>query len=402
MKPYLKSYNEKAEKIKLSAKEHVDKAVDKMYLRQFYFTIANLKNLNPDSLIGSTYEETYERLLYLRALTPLDANHYAERIDECTIKGGVNEVINNPNEAKIFCVYHTGSYRAIMGYLAMLGYDFSLVIDKNVYDNQGESIKEVVEKVNTAYDVKSDFDLINAEDFDAAMRMVKRIREGKSLVLYIDGNTGTGGVFRHDEKLEEIDFFNKKLFARQGIAYISFLTNTPIVPVASYRERMEEDQIGLDNVVLEFLPKIDPALVKSKKEYCLNTTQALYHCLEDLLRKYPLQWEGWLYVHKYLNENKLKEKEEINRVVEPSLLSSDDLLFNEEKYGLFTFGKQYFLFDNTSYQTYVIGKEEFILLKKFWLKLKLRGNLTVTINEEVLMRLLSMKVLISKPQFHLN
>ena len=388
----MKSYNEHVQRLKENSKMHWAKVREKMRLRQYYFTMANFKNLLPETIEGQKHEEVYQKLLYMRELSPLDANEYAEKIDECKIRGDVEEIIDRKNEPKIFCVYHTGSYRAIMGYLSMLGYDFSLVIDQNVYENQSQNIHAIVSKVNAEYKVNSDFSLINAEDFDAAMKMVKQIRQGKSLVLYIDGNTGTGGVFRHDEKLEGVDFFGKRLLARQGIAYISFLTNTPIVPVLSYRENMDEKVVSLENVVLEFLPKIDPASSKSRKMYCRQSTQLLYKHLEDLLRKYPLQWEGWLYVHKYFDEEKLNGFEP-GLFTQTAPIEREALVFNEWDYGLFTFGDQYFLFNFNSYKTFEIQKTEFDLLKIFWRNPKLKSSQIANIEQSTLLHLVENRIL---------
>jgi len=362
---YPAQYNQKYNRLKEKAADVVTNIMSNYKLRQFYFTLANIKTLLPHILKGRSYKDLFTELLYTRALTPLDASNYAQHIEEVKLKGAYQSVLYHKETPLIFCTYHLGSYRAIIGLLARLGYDFSLVIDQQVFDTQEPAIRQVVKTVNEHFNTHSDFDLINAEEFNAAMKMIKQLKQGRALVLYIDGNTGTGGVFRHDEKLGIVNFFGKRLFARQGIAYLSFLSNIPIVPVISYREGLENsDSISIKNIVLEFFEKIDPSSSRSKKIYCTETTQHLYDLLEQRLEEYPLQWEGWFYVHKYFDEQALPSSNAKPKTNEQKKDRSQ-LVFNEERFGLFTFGQQYFLFNNETYQTFVISETEFSFLTSF-------------------------------------
>jgi len=359
----LKPYNEDFNRIKAKVKKEVHNCIDKFYLRRFHFTIANLKNFYPEALEGRTSEEVYSELLYTRELAPLDAKKYATEIDHVQLRGDLERVKNGQGDPVIYCVNHLGSYRAIIGLLSKYGHDFSLVIDEQVFSKQGEGIRESVKRINEHFQTESDFDLINAEEFAAAMKMVKQIKQGKSLVIYIDGNTGTGGIFRHDEKLEVVEFFGKQILARQGIAYISFLTNVPIVPVCSFRENIRySEMIHLNNTVMEFYEEIIPTKGVSKKEYCKSSIQLLYKYLEEKTREHPLQWEGWLYVHKYLDESKIES-------VPNSEYSEDtdieQVEFNEERYGLFILGAKYFMFDSSTYKSFLIDEEDFQFFQSF-------------------------------------
>ncbi len=394
---YQTEYSKEYSEIKTKIKKNVATIFSKFRLRQFHFTIANIKTFYPEILKKKSAKELFTELLYTRELTPLDANKYTNCVEDIQLKGEYREILYIKKSPLIFCTYHLGSYRAIIGLLSRLGYDFSLVIDQQVYDQQGDNIREIVKSVNEHFNTESDFDLINAEAFDSAMKMVKQLKQGKALVLYVDGNTGTGGVFRHDEKLEVVQFFNQQIFARQGIAYISFLTNVPIVPVISYREDIEnKDNISLKNVVLEFFDEINPATTKSKKIYCADTTQRLYKHLEEKLKTYPLQWEGWLYVHKYLDEKSVTIPKEERPIHYQKYKDLNQLAFNEDRYGIFTFGSQYFLFDNQSYTTFIINEEEFSLLKFFLEKEKNLSQAGLNVADLPIDNLLQLGILISK------
>ncbi len=367
MKNYSDQYSLDYKNIKAKIQQEVSTSMDEFDLKRYHFTVANFKNFYPEIFENKSPEEVFSELLYTRYLAPFDAEKYVDRVRDIQVKGNLKDVTDPNNGPFIFCAYHVGSYRAIIGTLAKLGYDFSLIIDQQVYDSQGEMVRQNVRNVNKQFGTKSDFDLINAEDFQSAMKMVKHLKMGKSLVIYIDGNTGTGGVFRHDEKLEKIQFFNRSIFARQGIAYISFLTNTPIVPAICYRDGLnEKDNDKVKNIVLEFYDSILPEKGEKRKHFTKSCTQLLYKHLEDKIKEFPFQWEGWLYLHKYLDEERLREENLSTRKINTATVEKlQELKFNEDRYGLFKLGQYYFIFDGLTYKTFPLEKAQFEFFKGF-------------------------------------
>lgn len=331
-----------------------------MALQREVLALANIRALLPELLAERSPDDMIKELLYGRSQAPLEP-YFVEKIKDYKCQGSFIDVVRAPEQPRIFCTYHLGSYRAIICLLTRLGCDFSLVIDRNVIENQGERIRQMVGKISQYFQTEVDFDLINAEDFNAAMRMVRTLSAGKSLVVYLDGNTGTGGVYRHDERLIKVKFFDTILFARKGISYISYITKVPIQPVIAYRER------DID-VVLQFFDAIDPAQSQEGKHtFCLEVTQQLYRHLEQKLRQYPLQWEAWLYVHKYFDLEYLSQQlaQRSLPMVTVKQDQSQELVFNEDQYSLFQLGGDYFLFDNNSYQSHLIEESLFRLLQSF-------------------------------------
>jgi lauroyl/myristoyl acyltransferase len=352
---YLPQYQERAKRLYDGITHTAVRAKDELNLRQFCFTMANFRTLMPEYLADKTQEQVFIDLLCCRGLAPLDQD-FPEKVYDIQFTGDFFDIVSQKDKPSIFCTYHLGSYRAIIGALARMGYDFTLVVDNGVFEKQKEYTERTVKEINELCGVKSDFEMLNAESFDAAMRMVNNVKKGHSLIAYIDGNTGTGGVHRRDERMLKVDFFGRKMFARQGIAHIAFLTGVPIVPVISYRNA-ESD------IVLHFYDKINPLESSTRKEFCATTTQLLYTYLEDMLKQYPLQWEGWLYVHKYFDTESLGQPDMAQL---PATISVKDVRFNDDRYGLFVFGPDYYLLDGSNYRTFLIGEEEFNLLRPFW------------------------------------
>ena len=43
-----------------------------------------------------------------------------------------------------------------------------------------------------------------------------------------------------------------------------------------------------------------PDFDKNVHDYAIDATIKIFKILEDALKVYPNQWEGWLYIHKFL------------------------------------------------------------------------------------------------------
>ncbi len=363
MKPYMVKYNQHVSQIKEGIKSAATRAKAELKLRQFSIVSSSFRRLFPEILEMHSYDSAFIELMWKRRLATLDEIE-TERVFDIEFTGNTASVIADTKSPRIFAAYHLGSYRAIIGGLAKLGYDFTLIVNGEVYKNQKDRIQQTVIDINKRCNTHSDFEILNAEAYDTAMKMVRHLKKGRSIIAYADGNTGTGGAFRQDEKLLNIQFFNQPIFARQGIAYASFLSNVPIVPVISYRKK-ETD------LILEFFDPIDPNETISRKQYCDSTTKQLFKYLEEKIKLYPLQWEGWLYVHKYLN-NLVIASEAPNEVIKNigvhliNKTENDLVRFNHDRFSLFVMEDNGFLFDRDQYRAFPFEKSVFHFLKSYW------------------------------------
>ncbi len=350
---YREAYRNDLARIERGIVEMSEKVKREWKMRQYCFAYANFKTFMPELIADKNGEDVFIEMLKVRARTPLD-QRYLERIDELELSGDYEDVVKKQNGPFIFCSYHLGSYRKVVLFLASLGYDFTLLVDQGVYDNQKAETEGLVAAANARYGVKSDFQVLNAEEFGSAMTLVKHIREGKSILAYIDGNRGSGGTPKDESQVLKIGFMQREIYVRQGLAYISHITGCPIAPVISYRKT-------LDDITLHFYPRIAPDATQGKKVYCLQTTEKLYQYLETHLKQYPMQWEGWLYIHKYLDTSTMKGDE---GALQPELPADIHWKFNDKRFGLFEFGGEWHLFDFDSYRTYIIPEMVFRWFEK--------------------------------------
>jgi lauroyl/myristoyl acyltransferase len=195
-------------------------------------------------------------------------------------------VFESGGGARIYCLYHVGSYRHFFHFLARANIDCALFIAEKTLELQGQGIRD---GANPAWPGR--LDMINAEAGNSLLRGARALKRGQSVAIYIDGNTGSGANWESD-RMQAVDFFDKTLLARTGIAYLSHLSGVPIVPVICKRGMT-------DPLSLTLHPPIAPGGI-DRNEYVSNTTRALYALLEREITASPAQWEGWLYVHRYL------------------------------------------------------------------------------------------------------
>lgn len=298
-------------------------------------------------------------------------------MDRLTCEGQAVECLDYiQHKPAILCTMHTGSYRILNRWLIEKGINFKLVIGNAVLEKQGASLLEIFRSFNTVHNLQ--LQLINAEQADAGLKMLRALRSGISLVLYLDGQSGAGVHTNENENNCVIDFLNQQLYVRKGIPYLAHAAGVPIFPVASYRNSVE-------NIRLLFFPVIHPGQSTDRNEFAMKTTQFLYNSFAKLIAAYPEQWEGWLTIHKnikLLNPITLQKKSKRKK--------GQILIFNQEYFSTFRTGGLPFLLDKRNYLFYPLDEELFYLLQRH----KETPSPPVGISEELLNLLLEMNVVL--------
>ncbi|QNK62331.1 hypothetical protein H7F33_17575 [Pedobacter sp. PAMC26386] len=339
----LNSYEESIQNIKGSKSKAL--SADNLDMMKFLLCKANKINF-----LGHHLEKEdslfYEDVLYNRELACNDESYYSDVNKRTTLSGNIAALKDAKESPKIFCTFHMGSYRYIYYLLIKEKIDFSVIIDDKTLTTQGEILNSIYEEFK---DVESPgyLKLLNAESSSIGIQMIREIKSGKCLLLYIDGNSGVGGMQRNDEKLAQIDFLGKKILARKGISYISYATKTPIVPVISVKESESEFRT-------HFYDEITPSAIIDKEKYCEDTTQFLYDTLAEVLLKYPEQWEGWLYVDRFLDLEALRSEKEQETY---SINEGTRLKFNQERFNSFQINDDIYLFDMHRYDYLKISEK---------------------------------------------
>jgi|SRR5690554_93282 len=327
----------------------------------FNWISANLSHFIPN-LPFNLHEQFSKNVKWHQSWAQIDQN-YLHLVDTTNIKDHQNILKKASSKSPyIFCTFHLGSYRLINFILASNKIPFNLITDDNYIKSQGEYSKLLFDNAlnkfyNKSLEEVTPIDILNAENPNIAFEASRKLKEGCSLLFYIDGNTGVGGVLHNKEKNVKINFLNHEIYARKGIAFISYLTNTPIVPVINLRTGWLDRETHI-------LPPIHPNKDISRNEYIDSTTKSLYKIFETYLKKYPEQWEGWFYIHKFMS-SKPKGKNNKQGFHEYMIDVDKDYIFNFEYFGLMDYNIKKCLLHKSTFETSIIDDTLFKTLSLF-------------------------------------
>ncbi len=322
------------------ATQQINSDNDEGYLVGEAIFSANLTNFLP-SIPHTQHQALYRESLCNTAYENFDWNILG--ISDLAAIRDTNNTLSNKSKQFIFCSFHLGSYRVIANYLFKNSYDFSILVRGDVYDRQAAELLECGRRVGKKYGVKSDMRIHNAENPDVLLKVLRELKEGRSLLVYVDGNTGSGNT---TEKLDTVSFLGQNIQTRKGIGYMSYLSGVPILPVVSYRLSNYENVLDINDVIY-------PDKTLTRDQFSQQVNQQLYSLLAHYLAKYPEQWEGWSYVHQFLVEGQVSSSTITTKP--PKAVIEASYHFNYSRYCLINLPQKPILFDKCHYTTLEIS-----------------------------------------------
>ncbi len=316
-------------------------------LNDFNLVSSILSYLLPEIEV-SFHDRIFRNMLTHQVLSGLEQN-YPEMVQEIGLsiksKKMLTKIKASPH---IIASFHTGSYRLLNHLLKQNNVPYTLVISKNGLESQGDGFINIWE---ATYGEK--FKMIDAEAPGALFAMIKEIKSGKSLLIYLDGNTGGGGKQIDKEKLASINFLNSIITVRKGTSYLSHISNTPIVSSVCYRE-------DFNKIHIDFPTYTRPNAKEHRDLYAEKVMQHIYGAFGEYVKKYPDQWEAWTYLYKNIpfNKNNIAcPPKDITYSKEDNTSAEKLVKFNLEHYSLFTNKEKYYVMDKQSFLSYPLEKE---------------------------------------------
>ncbi len=309
------------------------------YLAKFTTFSATISHLLP-AIARYQHEPLFHQALLNQVFTGFD-QAFLGAGDVVQLQGDHQAAIV-PGQARIFCTYHLGSYRLLTSVLFRRGVDCVLLVGSQMHRTQGAKLMAHIEALRQQRDLKNSFSLVEVGSPSAVMVVLRALKAGKSLIVYVDGSPETAPQPGEADKFATLQFGPCEVLARKGVGYLSYLSKVAVVPVISYR------QPDLLNV-MEFLPDMTPDNTPDRDTYCQTVMQRLYDVFWPYLNRYPSQWEGWNYLHGFLK-------------LPASQLSGNRRVpqcpvFNQERYTLCDFADSPVLFDRQSFETYEISPD---------------------------------------------
>lgn len=188
------------------------------------------------------------------------------------------------------CIYialHLGCYEELVIYLLEAGEKICVPVTNNVYDKRVASYYDSLHLRRKNY---SNLIFVDVESSLGLRKIIHYAKEGYSILCYIDGNSGVGGMYRRDAKLERIPFFNVQIHVRKGIEFLARLLERDIVPIYLFIEDYE------------YKPWVTilPPIKNSKGDSIIKN---IWDMFRNVIWKNFLQWEAWVYIDSFIDVN---------------------------------------------------------------------------------------------------
>lgn len=307
------------------------------HARKFHIVSAGLLNYLP-AIPFVKHEEIYRGILFHRHLSTIEQD-CIQALKTCQIEDfSADSLTMLKSKPAIICTFHLGSYRLLNLLLSQHDIPFSLVVSEQVVQIQGADIIEIQSKLS-----KSTFSLISADAPGSALKMLIELKKGRSLLIYIDGNTGSGRHTAENDNSCRISFLNQALMVRRGIGFLAHATGVPVLPTICYRKSIHE-------ISLKFFELIFPNQQMDRYSFSKVLVQRVYDLAAPYIEKYPEQWEAWLYLPK------------VAQLINPfngakipiTAVSNGELKFDTFRFGLFKTTKNNYIFDKSNFLSYPI------------------------------------------------
>jgi hypothetical protein len=132
--------------------------------------------------------------------------------------------------------------------------------------------------------------LVNVEENGAIFNLIRRIKQGAVTIAFLDGNKGVDGQPKENENLLDIPFFNGIVKVRKGLAYMSYITKTPIALALSYHENNKD-----------YLRFYEPLWsdAKDREVYCSEIITKIFGHFAGHTKNYLDQWSNLPYFHRW-------------------------------------------------------------------------------------------------------
>lgn len=200
-------------------------------------------------------------------------------------------------QAVMVSSYHFGPYNLLGAILSNEGVRFSVLANGAKYFEQMKAYqikKAVANELKHGPVVLTDEDVINPRDFSTMIKMMHKVREGKSMLVYADGLEGQGGYYDRN-RMETVPFLGREVYARKGTASLAYKLKLPIVFAM-----VEREEAGF---VVRFFPVLRPEEYSDRASFVRAYCQLGYQYLESYVSSAPEQWEIFDQLHVWLPEN---------------------------------------------------------------------------------------------------
>lgn len=335
--------------VEVARKYAVDKLAstfEKNELKSYHILSANLLKFMPD-ISASDHKNIYQNLLKLKILENIP--EYFKTFDLNNFFANLSPDKFSKDLPTIYISYHLGAFRTAILPMVKNNINIVIVIDSSIYPME-DLEKSLGAHFSLAKEIfptsTTNLKILASNNKNTIIELMDKINKNYSILTYIDWSSGFDN--NNTSSNVVVNFFNEKISVRQSLAYLSFYSKCPIVPLISYySEDYEPNWVLFDS--------INPSNFLNVQEYTQYTMQQLFMNLEGMILKHYSQWQGWFHIHKLV----LPQKTVITHV--------DDFTPNipyklNDYSGLFIIQDSYFVINKLTYKIVKLTKELYDIL----------------------------------------
>ncbi len=196
----------------------------------------------------------------------------------------------------VVAAQHLGPQRFLLLELARVSQKVHVTITEQFWQRLRSWLDRVQQDAHNPEDARlaQRIELLRAEDPTCALKMVRALKRGEVVCFDVDGNLGVG---REEKTLQEaltLPFLGQEVHVRSGVAYLSYRTGAPIVPVISLWARSGRP-------TLHFFDPLQVHAGETRESFTERALGSVYRLLEGTLVEHPEQWEMWPFFYKWIS-----------------------------------------------------------------------------------------------------
>ena len=316
-------------------------------LERFSFFSANLTNFMP-ALPYAQHSPLFRRAYAYQRLSLLD-EQYFDREVPLSVEGWAGPLADRVREQPhIICTLHAGSYRYVTYLLTVSRIPFAILISGQAMA-QAAGFKKRYADWHRRHGLSAELPVIAADDPRAVWQLLKLLKAGYQLLVYLDGFTGLAA---NSDQLVQVPFMGQHLNVRRGAAFLAQRLKLPLLPLLCMRDG------NTIRVVAD-----DPIGGYSDGQFAALATTRMFSFFATHLWFDPAQWENWFFLHQQIETAALHNYREQVAATPPQRA---DALPMPDSYGMYRHGKKCFLLKKTGYQSYEMKSDYFDMLWSQW------------------------------------
>ncbi|MFS1519697.1 hypothetical protein V1503_25045 [Bacillus sp. SCS-151] len=198
---------------------------------------------------------------------------------------GIENLKKCCEEGGVFGTFHYGDYRHVPFQITKsLQMDktnsLNIVVDQDSYNSEIELKKwnKLREKYNVKY--------IVSEEENSGLKLLRLLRKGRSILLYLDGNTGSGD----DSQPFNVQHITSTVHIRSGIFRLVQLLKKPMCIVIADKNANGESRLTAYKPIT-----VNKDTLKKSIDYS-------YELFRNKLVEQPELWRFWFRHHRYVKE----------------------------------------------------------------------------------------------------